>query len=238
MNIVVCLSAIIWGFGCFVHKQFVRGILFLLTEILIIRHLIVNGFNNLKLLVTLGELEQQKIWDEAKSVFVYIDGDRSLVILLYGIITIAICGLGILILTKSVQNARENEKLKQEGKPIPDFKTDIAQLFDNNLHITLMTLPVAGVVVFTILPLIFMMCMAFTDYSIIDNKLVLFNWVGLKNFKSMLSFKEGMGSSFWSVLTWTICWAILATFSNYFLGMLLALLINWREVRCKKFWRL
>ncbi len=237
MNIVVCLSAIIWGFGCFVHKQFVRGILFLLTEILIIRHLIVNGFNNLKLLVTLGELEQQKIWDEAKSVFVYIDGDRSLVILLYGIITIAICGLGILILTKSVQNARENEKLKQEGKPIPDFKTDIAQLFDNNLHITLMTLPVAGVVVFTILPLIFMMCMAFTDYSIIDNKLVLFNWVGLKNFKSMLSFKEGMGSSFWSVLTWTICWAILATFSNYFLGMLLALLINWREVRCKKFWR-
>ena len=37
----------------------------------------------------------------------------------------------------------------------------------------------------TILPLIFMICMAFTNYSKIDNHLVLFDWVGLENFATL-----------------------------------------------------
>ena len=234
---VVWLSNLIWGLGCFVHKQFVRGFAFLIAEVLIVRYVLSSGINNLKLLITLGELEQQKIWDEKKCVYVYIDGDRSLVILLYGIITIAIIALGIALLIKSAKNAYVNEWLKKGGKIITDFREDVKQLFDNNLHKTLLTLPVAGVVVFTILPLVFMMCMAFTDYSIIDNKLVLFNWTGLDNFKSMLSMGEGMGNTFWSVLTWTLVWALIATFSNYFVGMFLAMLINWKEVALKKFWR-
>lgn len=32
-------------------------------------------------------------------------------------------------------------------------------------------------------------------------------------------------------------WAVVATFSNYILGMLLALFINWKEIRAKKMWR-
>ena len=46
-----------------------------------------------------------------------------------------------------------------------------------------------------------------------------------------------LGSTFWSVLGWTLVWALAATFSNYILGMLLALFINWKEIRLKKFWR-
>lgn len=231
------ISGLIWGYGCFVHRQFVRGFIFLLSEILIIRYILVDGINNLKLLITLGDEEQQKIWDEAKCVYIYTDGDRSLVILLYGIITIAVILLGIAILKMSVTNAVENGKLIRQGKDISGIKEDIRQLFDHNLHKTLLTIPVLGVVVFTILPLIFMMCMAFTDYSVIDNKLVLFDWVGLKNFKALLTLSEGIGSAFWSVLTWTLVWAFVATFSNYFLGMFLAILINWKKIVAKKFWR-
>lgn len=234
---IVWLSNIIWGLGCFWHKQFVRGTAFLIAEILVIRFIALEGINNLKLLITLGEREQQKVWDEAKCVYIYTDGDRSLVILLYGIITIAVIALGIFLLMKSAKNAYENESRKKAGKTIISFREDVKQLFDNNLHKTLLTFPIAGVVVFTILPLVFMMCMAFTDYSIIDNKLVLFNWTGLKNFKSMLSMGDGMGSTFWSVLAWTLIWAFVATFSNYFAGMFLAMLINWKEVMGKKFWR-
>ena len=138
---------------------------------------------------------------------------------------------------KSIRSAYEVEELTRKGMKIPNFREDILQLFDNNLHLTLLSFPVAGVVVFTILPLIFMICMAFTNYSTIDSKLVLFDWVGLDNFKTILSLGNTLGQTFWSVLAWTLIWALLATFSNYFLGMLLALVINWKEVRAKKFWR-
>lgn len=234
---LVWLSALIWGLGCMVHKQLVKGALYLISEILIFRFLLTEGIGNLKLLVTLGEREQQKIWNDVTCVYEYIDGDRSLVILLYGIITIAIIGLGIILMTKSVKSAYQAEELIRAGKKVPGFKEDVRQLFDNNLHITLLSFPVAGVVIFTILPLIFMICMAFTSYSTIDQKLVLFDWVGLDNFKSVLSLGGTVGKTFWSVLSWTLVWALLATFSNYFLGMFLALLINWKEVFAKKFWR-
>lgn len=233
----VWLSGIIWGFGCIARKQLFKGCLYLLSEILIVRYMIVSGVGNLKLLLTLGEQEQQKVWNEAKCVYEYIDGDRSLVILLYGIITIAVCLLGICLLIKSIKSAYAVEKLKKDGKHIPGFIDDVKELFDNNLHITLLSLPVLGVIVFTVLPLLFMISMAFTDYSTINNKLVLFDWVGLENFKTIIDISGNLGKTFVSVLGWTICWAFAATFLNYFLGMGLAILINWKEVRVKKFWR-
>lgn len=236
-SLIVWLSALVWGFGCIVRKQFVKGMMLLAGEILVIRFFIISGIDNLKLLITLGEREQQKVWNEAKCVYEYIDGDRSLVILLYGIITIAVIGFGLILMKKSVKSAYTVEMLVKNNKKVPGFKEDLAQLFDNNLHLTLLSFPVAGVVVFTILPLIFMMCMAFTNYSTINQKLVLFDWVGLENFKTILSLGNSLGQTFWSVLSWTLVWAVLATFSNYFLGMLLALLINWKEIFAKKFWR-
>ena len=47
------------------------------------------------------------------------------------------------------------------------------------------SLSVAAICIFTILPLIFMICMAFTNYSKIGNHLMLFDWVGLDNFKAL-----------------------------------------------------
>lgn len=234
---LVKLSAIIWGLGCLVRRQIVKGLIYLVAELLIIYYIINTGINNLKLLVTLGELEQQKVWNETKCVYEYVDGDRSLVILLYGIITLAVILLGIILIRKSVKSAYNAEKLFNSGKKVPGLVEDVKELFDNNLHITLLTLPVIGVIVFTILPLVFMMAMAFTNYSTIDNKLVLFDWVGLENFKSILDMKSSLGKTFAGVLTWTIVWAFAATFLNYFLGMGLAILINWKEIRLKKFWR-
>ena len=236
-SIVVKLSAVIWGLGCLVKKQFAKGILYLVSEFLIIHYMVNSGFYNLKMLVTLGTLEQQKVWNEAKCVYEYVDGDRSLVILLYGILTLAVCILFIVLLVKSVKSAYTAEELEKTGKKIPGLRDDLKELLDNNLHVTLLSLPVLGVVVFTILPLVFMISMAFTDYSTINNKLVLFDWVGLDNFKAILDLKSSLGKTFISVLTWTIVWAFAATFLNYFLGMGLAILINWKEIVAKKFWR-
>ena len=40
-----------------------------------------------------------------------------------------------------------------------------------------------------------------------------------------------------SVTRWTLIWAFFATFTNYFGGMFLAMLINKKGVKGKKFWR-
>lgn len=236
-SMMVTLSAVICGWGCLIRKQFAKGALYLAAEIAIIYYMINTGFYNLSKLFTLGDVEQQKVWNEAKSIFEYVDGDRSLTILLYGIVTAAVLLCGILLIRASIKSAYRAEICYKTGKHIPTIREEIVDLFDRKLHVSLLAMPLVGVLTFTILPLVFMSCMAFTNYSVLDNKLVLFDWVGLDNFKRMIDLNSSLGQTFWPVLGWTLCWALIATFSNYILGMLLALFINWKEIRAKKFWR-
>lgn len=69
-----------FGLGCLVHKQIAKGILYLTSEILLIVYMVQTGFYNLSKFRTLGDVEQQKVWNEAKSLYEYVDGDRSLII--------------------------------------------------------------------------------------------------------------------------------------------------------------
>ena len=55
--------------------------------------------------------------------------------------------------------------------------------------------------------------------------------------RRVLNIGDSIGSTFWSVLGWTLIWAVAATFSNYILGMILAIVINRKGTRCKAFWR-
>ena len=233
----VRLSALLWGLGCLIRRQLVKGLLFLASEAAVVLYMIRTGLYNLDKLMTLGTVVQQKVWNEEKSIFEYMDGDRSLNILLYGIVTVAVVALALILLRASVISAyRAETAWKKYGKAAPYFEESKAFL-DDRLQITLLLFPVLGITAFILLPLIFMSSMAFTNYSVLDSKLVLFDWVGLDNFRRVLSFSSNLGKTFWSVLAWTLLWAVLATFSNYILGMLLAIFINWKEIRFKKFWR-
>jgi len=233
----VRLSALLWGLGCLIRGQLVKGLLFLASEAAVVLYMIRTGLYNLDKLMTLGTVAQQKVWNEEKSIFEYMDGDRSLNILLYGIVTVAVVALALILLRASVISAyRAETAWKKYGKAAPYFEESKAFL-DDRLQITLLLFPVLGITAFILLPLIFMSSMAFTNYSVLDSKLVLFDWVGLDNFRRVLSFSSNLGKTFWSVLAWTLLWAVLATFSNYILGMLLAIFINWKEIRFKKFWR-
>ena len=103
----------------------------------------------------------------------------------YGIATIFIIIAYIIVAASAVKSSYKLELLKEKGKHINTFAEDVKSLFNENLHKLLLTLPVSGVLIFTILPLIFMISMAFTNYSKVDSHLVLFDWVGLENFKQI-----------------------------------------------------
>ena len=94
--------------------------------------------------------------------------------------------------------------------------------------------------VFNILPLIFMILIAFTNYDKAHMPPgTLFTWVGMDNFGSLFNLVEGAkkGKTFLELTEWTIIWAILATFSNYILGIIVALMINKKGIKLKALWR-
>lgn len=230
-------SFFIMGLGNILRKQVVKGIMFLGIQLSYILFMIFKGIQFIIDLPGLGSLTQGEVWNEAKGVYEYTAGDNSVLILLFGIATIFITIGFIMIYFSSIKSAYKAQCLEEAGKPLPTFIDDVKELFNTQLHKLLLTGPVMGVLVFTILPLVFMISMAFTNYSKIDSHLVLFDWVGLKNFAEVLSFNSSIGQQFWSVLGWTIIWAIFATFLNYFFGMLLALVINRKDTKFKAFWR-
>lgn len=236
-NLATKLSFLICGLGNMLHGQIMKGILFLAIQIGFIVYMVTAGVNCLMMLPSLGWLEQVEVYNEAKGIYEYTAGHQSIIILLYGVATIVACILFVVFWVSTVKSAYMVQCLKEQGKHINSFKDELKDLLNVNLHKTLMTVPLIGIGAFTVLPLVFMMCMAFTTYSKVNNKIVLFDWVGLENFKKVLSFSDSIGQTFWSVLGWTIIWAVLATGLNYILGMLLAIIINRKGTRFKSFWR-
>ena len=94
---------------------------------------------------------------------------------------------------------------------------------------------VLGVLIFTILPTLYMILIAFTSYGGTNaTGQVFFDWVGFDNFKEMFSNPDGeIASRFGNVLLWTVIWAFFATFTNYFGGIVLAILINRKGIKGK-----
>ena len=238
-NALTRLSCLIMGLGNIAHKQIIKGLVFLLCEIGYFWFLFkpYGGEYWISKLPSLGDAKQVKVWNEAKGVFEYTAGDNSQLILLYAIAALFVTVVFIFAWMMTVKSAYQVQCQTASGEHVNSFSEDIRTLFDRNIHALLMFLPVAFLMVFTVLPLIYMMSMAFTNYSKSGNHLILFKWVGFKNFINVLSFKSNIGQQFWGVLIWTLVWAFFATFLNFFLGTLVAMLINRPRTKCKGLWR-
>ncbi len=67
----------------------------------------------------------------------------------------------------------------------------------------------------------------------------LFTWVGFKNFASLFSnsMTVTFGYSFRKVLGWTLVWAVMATFTTFIGGILLAKAIISKTTKLPKMWR-
>lgn len=236
---IVWLSCLVMGLGNILAGQFIRGLIFLGIETGVIVFMIgqEGGLYWLSMLPGLGDREMQEIWNEKKGVYEYVMGDNSQLILLYGVATICVLIALVLFWRTSVCSGYKALSLKKSGVKIPSFVDDIKSLFDGNVHKLLMTLPTVCLLVFTVVPLLYMMSMAFTNYSKEGDHLILFDWVGLENFLSLFNPNSTVGKQFTSVLVWTIVWAIFATFLNFFMGTIVAIIINRPTTKLKGLWR-
>ena len=207
--------------------------------------MILSGGYWLSMLPSLGKVGPSEEYNEILDAYTTTYHDNSFQILLYGVLTIFFIIAFIYTWRVNVKQNKMAEKILASGKKLKSGKDDLRSVVDDQFHKTLLALPVTGIFIFTVLPILFMILVAFTNYDGTHNGYTnsLFTWVGLDNFNTMLSWSGGSGgtqsyaATFGEVLIWTLIWAFFATFTNYFLGMFVAMAINKKGIKFKKGWR-
>lgn len=232
------LSFLVMGSGCLFRGQVGRGLLYLASEALFFLYLFGFGWRYLVKLPTLGTQTQYRVFDEEEGIYRITAGDNSMEILLFGVVTLVLIALFLRLYAGNVRTAWRAQQRQAAGIPLTPFRADVHSLAHERYHVTLLTLPTLLVFVFTLLPLVFMVLIAFTNFDQAHQPPGnLFTWVGLQNFKELFIGGGQKSTTFFRLFGWTVTWAIFATFLNYLLGMIVALMINKRGIRAKGLWR-
>ena len=241
------LSYLLLGAGHVFRGQVVRGVVYLGLEASFILYMLLFGGNYLSMFFEnfftggpVGRVETHISgeWDAELGEYVKVAGDNSFHIILYGILTLFAVLFFIAIYRRAVRESFELEQAQIIGLRPDSARADAARLLDSRFHVSLLSLPLIGLFLFTVVPLVTMILIAFTNYDASHEVPEhLFDWVGFANFGDLFSMESALGGTFRRVLTWTLTWAFFATFSNYFIGMLLALLINRRGIKLKRLYR-
>ncbi|MFR7902396.1 carbohydrate ABC transporter permease [Eshraghiella crossota] len=227
-SIQVKLSCFVMGLGQIANRQIVKGILYLMCLGLFLAYMFTLGINDLKGLFTLGTVEADT--------WLGIKGDDSIMMLLRGILAVFAIVVVVIIYINNIKDIIHTEELKNKGKELPTFMKALKKFLDRKFYVVALAVPVTGVFIFNVLPIIFMILIAFTNYGgdVIPPSLV--DWIGLGNFKKIFTLGN-IKSTFFKILGWNLIWAFASTALNYFGGLFLALLLNKKCVKGKTFWR-
>lgn len=227
-SLSVKASICVMGVGQLMQKQWIKGILYLMCFSGFLTYMICYGINDIVGFFTLGTVKADP--------WLGTEGDDSIMMLLKGILTYIIIIVFIGIHISNIHDAYRSDCKLKAGGELPSFPKAVSIFLDRKFYIVALALPVAGVLVFNILPIVFMILIAFTNYGgdIVPPELV--DWIGFENFRKILALTE-IKDTFCRILSWNFVWAILSTAINYFGGLGLALLLNKKCVKGKAFWR-
>ncbi len=244
-NLLTKASHLLMGVGHVFRGQIIRGLLYMAIEAAFILYMVSFGGQYLTMCFenffgggNIGRVETYDFWNEDAGYYDKFTGDNSFLILLYGILTLFVIIFFAILYLSAMKESYELEQYHIIRKKPQNFKKDISNLLDNKFHFTLLSLPMVGLFVFTVVPLVTMILIAFTNYDASHEvPQHLFQWVGFDNFKEMFAEESMLGKTFGRVLGWTLIWAFLATFTSYIFGMMLAMLINRKGIKLKKLYR-
>lgn len=237
------VSCLLMGFGQIARGQIVKGLFYMAVQAGFFLYMIFAGGRFVGKLFSgnLGTKLSGEQWNENLQIFEKIKGDNSFLILLYGVASLLIALLFFWIWWIHVKGNYENDIRLKKGEKLASTMEDLSALFNRRFYIPLLLLPFIGLLIFTVMPLVFMVLIAFTNYDYAHMPPgKLFDWVGFTNFKAMFSLSggtSGFALVFLRVLLWTFVWAFFATFTNYFFGLIIALLIHKKGIRLKALWR-
>lgn len=229
------LSAFIPGVGQIYNRQWLKGLVFLLVGSAGIYFITYDLIGHLRGLITLGEFPSRMV--KVGKLTRMVEGDHSIFMMIDGLMAL----LALLFYTAfyllNIRDAFLVGSARDKKESIHSFGESLRDMGRRNFAYLVLAIPFVAVVFLTILPLVFSVLLAFTNYA--DPILPpahLVDWVGFGNFKKMISL-DVWSSTFGGVLTWTLIWAVIATATTYIGGVLIAVLIHQPRVRCKKLWR-
>lgn len=225
------LSVLFMGLGQIYNKEYLKAAIYSTIEIVSIIFFMPYLGESVWGLITLGDTPMHFVDGIAQ-------GDHSIFLLVDGLIAVLILILFSIIYIINVFDARTMGKLIEQNKEPMRTVELIKHIWDKYFAQFMLAIPVIGIIFFVLLPIVFTVSIAFTNYSS-PNHLPpknLVDWVGLKNFKELFTLDIWNGT-FLGVGLWTVIWAVFATLTNYFAGLFLALLVSWEQVKFKKLWR-
>lgn len=218
---------LVMGLGQLCYGQIAKGLFYLSCFGGILAYFITRGFTDLTGFFTLGT-QEENLW-------LGIPGDNSLTMLILGLFSIFILIFALVLYYTNVKDALFTARQRKEGKPVHKLRQTLETAADSKFHITALAAPVTGVAIFSILPIVFMIAIAFTDLGgdVVYPKLA--SW-SFSAWKKILSLGK-IGGTFTKILSWNILWAVSSTALNFVIGLGMALLLNKRNVKGSKFWR-
>ena len=235
------LSLVWMGAGYARRKQYMKALLMTLLEIGMILFTVCFAMQYVPKFGSLGTVEPEQVFNMQTMKNEWNDYDNSFQILLFSLFSFVVWFASFIVWMKNMSHVYRLQKDAEAGRHINTFREDLHSLIEEKFHITLLILPVMGVVIFTLIPILLLIFVAFTNYD--QNHMPptsLFTWTGWTNFISLFGgggMTSTFGYAFVRVLGWTLVWAFFATFTTYIGGILLSLLLNSKKTRVPKLWR-
>ena len=195
-------------------KQYLKGGLFAAVEVLFLCFL-PTVCKKVYDLITLGDPQPDvPLKLRNNSMFMLIDG----------ILTLSIVAVFAILYWISVKSAKRGYAEYTRTKRFMTQKSSMEEIGSNAFPISGLTPCVLMLLVFVVVPLLFSVCVAFTNYSapehITPKNTV--DWVGFTNFKDLLFGGTTWSKGFARIAVWTLVWAVASTFTCYFCGLLVA----------------
>ncbi|WP_419955332.1 carbohydrate ABC transporter permease [Neobacillus niacini] len=216
------LLSIVPGLGQFYNKQWVKGLIFLILAA--------------SFFIAFGDLLNMGFWG-LFTLGTEVPRDNSIFLLAEGIIALIVTAFGLGIYYWNLRDAYKNGKLRDENHPVTSLKSEYQNLIQQG-YPYLISGPSLFLLIFAVIfPILFSFALAFTNYDLYHSPPAhLADWVGLQTFAEIFTV-DIWRATFFDVLAWTIIWTVVASTLQVSLGVFLAIVVNQKEVRFKKFFR-
>ena len=214
------LSILFMGLGQLYNRQTAKGIVLAAAEAVYIIAFLPYTIRSIKGLITLGDTPQKMVNGKI------IQGDHSIFMMVFGIVAIIVLLLFAVLYALNINDAFRVGKLRDEGKKPNSLKASLKNLAEKGFPYLLLTPAGIFTLFLTVVPLIFGILIAFTNYSS-PNHLPprsLVDWVGFENFINLFKIPS-LGKTLVGVAGWNMVWAVMATFT-VFVGLVFAVIIN------------
>ncbi|MDF4310490.1 sugar ABC transporter permease, partial [Vibrio parahaemolyticus] len=159
--------------------------------------------------------------------------DNSVFLLAEGIIASLVVVFGLAVYVLSINDAYKNGQRLDEGRPLNSLRVQYRNVINAGFPYLMISPGFILLVFVVVFPIIFGFAIGFTNYNLYNSppaKLV--DWVGLKNFFNIFQINLWR-NTFIDVLQWTVVWTLVASTLQCTVGVLLAILVNQKDLKFK-----